>query len=54
MKEKAALLPPMSQSKKFIDAARELATDDAAKRFYDLLGKVVKHKPVEKLPAAES
>jgi hypothetical protein len=39
-----------SQSKKFIDAARELETDDDPKRFDERLGKLVKHKPVEKAP----
>jgi len=33
---------------KFKDAARELETDDDPARFRERLGKLVKHKPVEK------
>lgn len=41
---------PMEQSQldKFKEAARELETDDDPKRFAERLGKLVKHKPVEK------
>ena len=43
-------LPPMEQSQldKFKQAARDLETDDDPKRFAERLGKLVKHKPVEK------
>lgn len=37
-----------SQRQKFEDAARELGTDDDPARFKERLGKLVKHKPVEK------
>jgi hypothetical protein len=37
-----------SQSDKFKDAARELGCDDDPDRFKERLGKLVKHKPVEK------
>ena len=37
-----------SQSEKFTEAARELECDDDPERFRDRLGKLVKHKPVEK------
>lgn len=40
--------PDRSQLDKFKDAARELGTDDDPKRFDERLGKLVKHKPVEK------
>jgi hypothetical protein len=36
------------QLDKFKEAARELETDDDPQRFRDRLGKLVKHKPVEK------
>lgn len=39
---------PRSQSDKFKEAARELETDDDPERFKERLGKLVKHKPVEK------
>ncbi|WP_200911561.1 hypothetical protein [Sphingomonas sp. Leaf33] len=39
---------PQSQLDKFKQAARDLETDDDPKRFADRLGKLVKHKPVEK------
>ena len=41
---------PMEQSQldKFKAAARELETDDDADRFKERLGKLVKHRPVEK------
>ena len=39
---------PMSQSDKFKQAARELETDDDPERFKERVGKLVKHKPVEK------
>jgi hypothetical protein len=48
------MLPPMadtpapSQLDKFKQAARELETDDDPARFKERLGKLVKHKPVEK------
>ncbi|WP_447750460.1 hypothetical protein [Sphingopyxis fribergensis] len=48
MGEKTAPTELGSQSKKFMDAARELETDDDPKRFDERLGKLVKHKPVEK------
>lgn len=48
MAEKTAPSELGSQSKKFIDAARELETDDDPKRFDERLGRLVKHKPVEK------
>tara|TARA_R110000868_G_scaffold122877_2_gene325771 strand:+ start:7229 stop:7363 length:135 start_codon:yes stop_codon:yes gene_type:complete len=37
-----------SQLDKFKEAARDLKTDDDPKRFKERLGKLVKHKPVEK------
>lgn len=37
-----------SQSDKFEDAARELECDDDEQRFRERVGKLVKHKPVEK------
>jgi hypothetical protein len=40
--------PDRSQIDKFKDAARDLGTDDDPKRFDERLGKLVKHKPVEK------
>lgn len=39
---------PKSQLEKFKEAARELQTDDDPKHFKERLGKLVKHKPVEK------
>ena len=39
---------PPSQLDKFKEAARDLGTDDDPKRFDERLGKLVKHKPVEK------
>ncbi|MGS1015590.1 hypothetical protein [Allosphingosinicella humi] len=47
--------PKRSQIDKFKDAARQLETDDDPKRFKERLGKLVKHKPVEKptSPATE-
>lgn len=39
---------PQSQLDKFKEAARDLETDDDPKRFDERLGKLVKHKPVEK------
>ena len=39
-----------SQLDKFKQAARELETDDDPKRFKERVGKLVKHKPVEKSP----
>lgn len=38
-----------SQLDKFKQAARDLETDDDPDRFKKRLGKLVKHKPVEKL-----
>ena len=38
----------VSQLDKFKAAARELETDDDPKRFEERIGKLVKHKPVEK------
>lgn len=37
-----------AQVDKFKAAARELETDDNPERFKERLGKLVKHKPVEK------
>ena len=37
-----------SQVNKFKEAARDLEADDDPKRFDERLGKLVKHKPVEK------
>lgn len=37
-----------TQLDKFKQAARELETDDDPARFKERLGKLVKHKPVEK------
>lgn len=37
-----------SQLNKFKEAARDLETDDDPKRFDERLGKLVKHKPVER------
>lgn len=39
---------PQSQLDKFKAAARELETDDDPARFRERVGKLVKHKPVEK------
>lgn len=39
---------PKSQIDKFKEAARDLETDDDPERFKETLGKLVKHKPVEK------
>lgn len=39
---------PQSQSDKFKAAARDLECDDDEARFKERLGKLVKHKPVEK------
>jgi hypothetical protein len=39
---------PKTQLDKFKEAARGLETDDDPARFKDRLGKLVKHKPVEK------
>ncbi len=36
------------QLDKFEEAARQLETDDDPERFKERLGKLVKHKPVEK------
>jgi hypothetical protein len=40
--------PKPSQLDKFKEAARDLETDDDPRRFDERLGKLVKHKPVEK------
>jgi len=37
-----------SQLDKFKEAARQLETDDDPERFKERVGKLVKHKPVEK------
>ena len=37
-----------SQSDKFKEAAREPGCDDDAERFRERVGKLVKHRPVEK------
>ena len=37
-----------SQLDKFKEAARDLESDDDPERFKERLGKLVKHKPVEK------
>jgi hypothetical protein len=37
-----------TQSHKFKDAARELECDDDPERFRERVGRLVKHKPVEK------
>lgn len=39
---------PRTQLDKFKQAARELETDDDPKRFAERLGKLVKHRQVEK------
>ncbi len=39
---------PKTQLDKFKQAARELETDDDPKRFKERLGRLEKHKPVEK------
>lgn len=39
---------PPTQLDKFKQAARELETDDDPERFRERVGKLVKHKPVEK------
>lgn len=44
----AAETPAKSQLDKFKEAARALETDDDEQRFKERLGKLVKHKPVEK------
>lgn len=41
-------LPRPTQLDKFKQAARELETDDDPERFNKRLGKLVRHKPVEK------
>jgi hypothetical protein len=41
-----------SQIDKFKDPARELETDDDPERFKEPVGKLVKHKPVEKPSAS--
>ena len=41
---------PKSQLDKFKEAARELECDDDPQRFKEMLGKLVKHKPVEDKP----
>lgn len=43
-----SVTPDQSQLDKFKQAARELETDNNAKRFKERVGKLVKHKPVEK------
>jgi hypothetical protein len=40
--------PPKTQADKFKEAARELGCDDDDARFKARVGKLVKHKPVEK------
>lgn len=40
--------PEPTQREKFEQAARELETDDDPARFRDRVGKLVKHRPVEK------
>jgi hypothetical protein len=40
--------PEKRQIDKFKEAARDLETDDDPKAFDERLGKLVKHKPVEK------
>jgi hypothetical protein len=42
---------PKTQREKFEQAARELETDDDPARFRERVGKIVKHKPVEKFPS---
>lgn len=44
----SASSPSRTQSDKFKDAARELECDDDPERFRERLGKLMKHKPVEK------
>jgi hypothetical protein len=39
---------PKTQTDKFKEAARELECDDDDARFKERVGKLVKHKPVEK------
>jgi hypothetical protein len=39
---------PQSQLDKFKEAARQLETDDDPERFKERVGKLVRHKPVEK------
>jgi hypothetical protein len=39
---------PKTQLDKFKKAARDLETDEDPERFKERLGKLVKHKPVEK------
>jgi len=39
---------PQTQLDKFKEAARDLETDDDPERFKERLGKLVKHKPVDK------
>lgn len=40
--------PPPTQLDTFKQAARELETDNDPKRFKERLGKLVKHKPLER------
>lgn len=47
----AAEEPALSQSKKFEAAARDLECDDDPKRFDGRLGRIVKHRPVDKAPS---
>jgi hypothetical protein len=44
----AGMTEPKSQTDKFREAARELECDDDDTRFKERVGKLVKHKPVEK------
>lgn len=50
MSKRQPVQAPMSdkQLDKFKEAARDLETDDDPERFKERLGKLVKHKPVEK------
>ena len=40
--------PTKPQLEKFKEAARQLETDDDPERFKERVGKLVRHKPVEK------
>ena len=46
--------PDKTQLDKFKQAARDLETDDDPTRFDERLGKLVKHKPVEKEPKTKA
>jgi hypothetical protein len=48
MTKTTPISPDQNQTDKFKEAARELECDDDDARFKERVGKLVKHKPVEK------